>query len=76
MTVLFSAAATFLILVIGLPVLLGLCRLFGLYTVVQERSCCVYVLFGKVIGVLDEPGLYFLPTKLGLAAFFVNFLVS
>ncbi len=54
------------------PVLLGLCRLFGLYAVVQERSCRVYTLFGKVIGSLDEPGLHFLPGALGPAAFIVN----
>ena len=34
----------------------------------------MYVLFGKVVGVLDEPGLHFLPAKLGPAAFVVNFL--
>ena len=32
------------------------------------------MLFGKVVGILDEPGLYFLPGKLGPAAFVVNFL--
>ncbi len=54
------------------PVFLALCRLFGLFAIVQERSCRVYMLFGKVIGVLNEPGLYFLPGKLGLSAFIVN----
>jgi regulator of protease activity HflC (stomatin/prohibitin superfamily) len=34
----------------------------------------VYVLFGKVLGVLDEPGLHFLPGKLGASAFFINLL--
>ena len=47
------------------PVLLGLARIFGLYAIVQERTCRVYVLFGKVVGILDEPGLHFLPAKLG-----------
>ena len=56
------------------PLLLGLTRVFGLYTTVQERTCKVYVLFGKVIGMLDEPGLHFLPQKLGAAAFIVHFL--
>jgi regulator of protease activity HflC (stomatin/prohibitin superfamily) len=51
-------------------------RLFGLYAIVEERTCRVYMLFGKVIGVLDEPGLYILPFKLGPAAFFINFLGS
>jgi regulator of protease activity HflC (stomatin/prohibitin superfamily) len=34
------------------------------------------MLFGKVIGILDEPGFYFLPAKLGPAAFVINFLGS
>ena len=59
---------------IGLPIFLGLCRLIGIYTVVQERTCRVYVLFGKVAGTLEEPGLHFLPAKLGFSAFFINWL--
>src|SRR6202142_1166904 len=56
------------------PILLALGRIFGLYAVVQERTCRVYMLFGKVLGVLDEPGLHFLPAKLGPAAFGINLL--
>jgi regulator of protease activity HflC (stomatin/prohibitin superfamily) len=52
--------------------LLGLARILGLYAVVNESTCRVYMLFGKVAGVLDEPGLHFLPAKLGPAAFVVN----
>ncbi len=46
----------------------------GFYTIVSERRCRVYVLFGKVLAVLDEPGLHILPTKLGRRAFIVNWL--
>jgi regulator of protease activity HflC (stomatin/prohibitin superfamily) len=53
-----------------------LTRLFGFFAVVREGTCRVYVLFGKVIGVLDEPGLHVLPLKLGLSAFIVNLLGS
>jgi regulator of protease activity HflC (stomatin/prohibitin superfamily) len=56
------------------PVLLALSRIFGMYAVVQERTARVYMLFGKVVGILDEPGLYFLPGKLGASAFVVNLL--
>lgn len=56
----------------GEVVLRTLGRLFGLYTTVQERECKVYVLFGKVLGVIDEPGLHILPLKLGPAAFIVT----
>ena len=52
--------------------LVFLSRTFGLFAVVRERSCRVYVLFGKVVGVIDEPGLHFLPGKIGIAAFIVN----
>jgi regulator of protease activity HflC (stomatin/prohibitin superfamily) len=51
-----------------------LVRIIGLYAIVYERTCRVYVLFGKVIGVLDEPGLQILPFKLGVSAFLVNWL--
>jgi regulator of protease activity HflC (stomatin/prohibitin superfamily) len=68
------ALITFGALFIAVPVFLFLVRTFGLYTIVQERSCHVYVLFGKVIGTIDEPGLHILPFRLGLAAFLVHWL--
>jgi regulator of protease activity HflC (stomatin/prohibitin superfamily) len=71
---LIAALATFFGLFLLEPILLGLIRAFGIYTTVQERTCRVYVLFGTVIGVLDQPGLHILPFKLGPAAFIVNFL--
>ncbi len=71
---LIAAIAAFLGLFVAEFVLLGLARMFGLFAIVNERTARVYVLFGKVIGVLDEPGLHFLPGKLGAAAFIVNFL--
>ncbi len=52
----------------------GLLRLFGLYTIVEERQCKVYVLFGKVVATIDEPGLHLLIFKLGIKAPLVNFL--
>ena len=66
--------ATFIGFTLLVPVFLALTRAFGLYTIVNEGRCKVYVLFGKVLAVLNEPGLHFLPTKLGMAAFVVNFL--
>jgi regulator of protease activity HflC (stomatin/prohibitin superfamily) len=70
---LISAVTTFVTLFFLLPILLFIGRLFGLYTIVEERTCRVYVLFGKVVGTLSEPGLHFLPKYLGLTAFIVNF---
>jgi regulator of protease activity HflC (stomatin/prohibitin superfamily) len=49
-------------------------KLFGLYAIVQERTCRVYVLFGRVVGVLAEPGVHILPFQIGPAAFIINFL--
>jgi regulator of protease activity HflC (stomatin/prohibitin superfamily) len=66
--------ATFIAFTILVPLFLALTRAFGLYTIVNEGTCKVYVLFGKVLAVLNEPGLHFLPVKLGLAAFIVNYL--
>ena len=54
--------------------LIGLARFFGVFATVQEGTCRVYVLFGKVLGVLDEPGLHVLPLRLGLRALIVNML--
>ena len=67
---------TFLAAFVAEKVLLSLCRIFGIFAVVEERTCRVYVLFGRVIGILDEPGLHILPFKIGPAAFFINFLGS
>lgn len=58
------------------PLVLWFARLFGLYAIVYEGTCHVYVLFGKVVAVLTEPGLYFLPAKLGLSAFVMNWMGS
>src|SRR5271170_2518359 len=69
-----AALITFFGMFILLPVFFGLVRLFGLYTIIEERQCKVYMLFGKVVAVLDQPGLHFLIFKLGLKAPLVNFL--
>ncbi len=72
----FLTAATitfFALLVLG-PVLAGIVRLLGFYTVVGERQCKVYMLFGKVLAVLDEPGLHFLWLKLGPRALLANWM--
>lgn len=49
-------------------------RVLGIYTVVQERTCHVFMLFGKVVGVIDEPGLHLLWLKLGPRALLVKWL--
>jgi regulator of protease activity HflC (stomatin/prohibitin superfamily) len=66
--------ATFVGFTIFVPVVLGLFRAFGIYTIVNESQCKVYMLFGKVVAILNEPGLHFLPAKLGVKAFIINLL--
>ena len=57
-----------------MPVIFGIARGLGLYTVVEERQCKVYDLFGKVVAVIDEPGFHWLILKLGLKAPMVSIL--
>ncbi len=59
---------------IALKIFLGLMRLLGMYAVVQERSVRVYVLFGKVVTILEEPGLHLLWLKMGPKAMIVNWI--
>ncbi len=68
------AAIVFFGLILAEWLIPAFARLFGLYAIVQERTCRVYVLFGKVIGILHEPGLHILPFTLGPSAFLVHFL--
>jgi regulator of protease activity HflC (stomatin/prohibitin superfamily) len=72
MSLIIGVIAGFIAMGVGVPVVLGLCRMFGLYAIVEERTCRVYVFLGKVLGVLDEPGLHFLWARLGWKALLVN----
>jgi regulator of protease activity HflC (stomatin/prohibitin superfamily) len=71
---LIAAVGTFIVVAILVPVVLGLTRAFGLYTIVNEGHCKVYMLFGKVVAVINEPGLHFLFVALGPKAVIVNWL--
>ncbi len=66
------AITVFLVCLIGEPVVQWLMRFCGFYAIVEEGTCHVYVLFGRVMGVLHEPGLYFLWLRWGPLAFIVN----
>ncbi|MEI6343278.1 MAG: SPFH domain-containing protein [Verrucomicrobiota bacterium] len=69
-----AAAATFMGMFVAMPLFLFLVQMLGVYTIVHERQCKVYVLFGKVVAVLDQPGLHFLWFELGPIAPIVNWL--
>lgn len=70
----YGAAVAFVGMWIAVPIFFFLLRLLGLYTVVREGTCQVFVLFGRVIGILNEPGLHILPFEIGPAAFLVRWL--
>jgi regulator of protease activity HflC (stomatin/prohibitin superfamily) len=69
-----SIFVTFLACIIAMPLMFWALRLFGIYAVVDEGQCYVYVLFGKVVAIIDEPGLHILLFKLGLKAPIVRWL--
>jgi len=71
---LFIAVVSFFLFLIGEPVVRWLLRVFGVYAIVEEGTCHVYVLFGKVVSVLKEPGLHLLWLKLGPRALIINLL--
>ena len=59
--------------IIIIPIILGLARGFGLYTVIKECEAQVFTLFGKVIGTLDEAGLHFPVGTFGPRALLIPF---
>ncbi len=72
--VMLTAILTFFALLFGEPILRWLMRVFGFYAVVEEGTAHVYVLFGKVVSVLREPGLHMLWLRMGPRAFVINWL--
>ncbi len=73
MNFLTAASLTFFGLLIGLPILLGILKYLCWFTTVNECRCKVFVLFGKVIGVIDEPGLHITPFSIGPGVLLVPF---
>ncbi|MBW3599322.1 MAG: SPFH/Band 7/PHB domain protein [Planctomycetes bacterium] len=67
------AIIAFVVGLVIIPLVLALCRGFGVYTVVQEAQAQVFTLFGKVIGVIDEPGLRFPISDFGPQALLIPF---
>ncbi len=68
-----GAALSFFGLFIGLPIFLGILKYLCWFTTVNECRCKVYVLFGKVIGVISEPGLHITPFSIGPSVLLVPF---
>jgi regulator of protease activity HflC (stomatin/prohibitin superfamily) len=59
---------------LAMPILFALMRMVGLYVVVPERRSYVYTLFGKVVAVFDQPGLYSMWPKIGVRSLLVPLL--
>ena len=58
---------------VALPVALAILKTINFYTAVSEGRCKVYLLFGRVLGVVEEPGLHLLWIDLGPQAALVRF---
>jgi regulator of protease activity HflC (stomatin/prohibitin superfamily) len=71
-----TAVVVFIGMWIAMPIALFVVRLTGLYAIVEEGTCHVYILFGRVLGILREPGLHLLPLRFGPSALLVNWLGS
>jgi regulator of protease activity HflC (stomatin/prohibitin superfamily) len=73
-TTLGSAFIFFFVFLIGVPILFGVLKFFGVYVIVKERQSLVYILFGNVAGQISEPGLHLLWFSIGPLALIVNWL--
>jgi regulator of protease activity HflC (stomatin/prohibitin superfamily) len=71
-----TAVATFFAAWILVPMACGILRLFGLYTTVAEQQSRVYLLFGKVVDVISEPGLHSPFLRIGPKALILQFFGS
>ena len=54
-SVLIGVVGTF----IAVPIALAIGQMFQLWRVLPERTVLVYTFFGKVVGQVEEPGLFF-----------------
>ncbi len=74
MNILISCLITLGVLFIALPAVMFVLKLLGFYVIVKEKQAYIYVLFGNVVGQINEAGIHFLWFKLGWKALFVNWL--
>lgn len=65
----FAVAVVF----IAIPLIASLGAMLQWWRVLPERSVMVYTFFGKVVGQVEEPGLFFPPLHFGLKAFLFPF---
>ena len=68
------AGAAFIAWWIAMPIFFWFLRSLGFYVIVPERRAVVYTLFGKVVAVFDEPGLYSMWPRIGFRSLLVPLL--
>lgn len=73
MTFLVTTIVTFFALLVLAPLLVALGQFLCLFAIVHECEAHVFLLFGRVVGVIDEPGLHFLGFKIGPHALLIRF---
>jgi len=73
MNFLISLGAGFALTFIVTGILVALGQTFQLWRVLPERTVLVYTFFGKVIGQVDEPGLFFPIAHFGLRSLLLPF---
>jgi len=76
MTFIATVIVTFVVLLVAVPGLLALSRFFCIFAVVAECEAQVFLLFGRVAGVITEPGLHVLPVTIGPQALLIRFFGS
>ena len=72
MDVIGIALVTFIACFFVWPLILFVAQVLGLYAIVPEGRCLVFMLFGKVKAQFDEPGFYFLPLYLPMTFLLVR----
>jgi len=73
MTPIFEIAIPAIVGLLVVPITLGICEALGSYTTVRECESQVFTLFGKVIGIIDDPGLKSPLMRFGPQALLVPF---
>ena len=72
--VLLIAAIAFFGWWIAMPIVFAILRMLGFYIIVNERTAHVYTLFGKVVAVFDQPGMYSMWPRIGARSLLVPLL--
>lgn len=76
MTFVITTILTAVLLLVLVPIATRLAQFFCLFAIVPECQAQVFQLFGRVIGVISEPGLHILPFIFGPQAFLIRFFGS